>query len=104
MNKLLSQAIKPGSARRARNTDIHAAGKTGTSSDTHDVVHQLSRFISRCGSATSGRSARWAGPTRRSSPSSRSGHVTYEVSRNYPNPEIWHVPEGSTPGSGAQQG
>jgi penicillin-binding protein 1A len=101
MNKLLSQAIKYGFSKTLRNTDIHAAGKTGTSSDTHDTwfIGYTSRFISTV----------WFGDEWKVRALGRSdaafvtveplwARYMYEVSRNYPNPEIpWHVPEGMNP-------
>jgi len=101
MNKLLSQAIKHGFSKTLRNTDIHAAGKTGTSSDTHDTwfIGYTSRFISTV----------WLGDEWKVRALGRTdaafvtveplwARYMYEVSRNYPNPEIpWHVPDGINP-------
>jgi penicillin-binding protein 1A len=101
MNKLLSQAIKYGFSKTLRNTDVHTAGKTGTSSDTHDTwfIGYTSRFITTT----------WLGDEWKVRALGRldAAFVTveplwarymYEVSRNYPNPEIpWQVPAGINP-------
>ena len=100
-NKLLSQAIKYGFSKTLRNTDIHTAGKTGTSSDTHDTwfIGYTSRFITTT----------WLGDEWKVRALGRTdaAYVTveplwarymYEVSRHYPNPEIpWRVPDGVSP-------
>jgi penicillin-binding protein 1A len=101
MNKLLSQAIKYGFSKTLRNTEIHAAGKTGTSSDTHDTwfIGYTSRFISTV----------WLGDEWKVRALGRTdaafvtveplwARYMYEVAKGYPNLDIpWAVPPGVNP-------
>jgi penicillin-binding protein 1A len=97
-NKLLGQVIRFGFAKTLRNTEIHAAGKTGTSSATHDTwfVGYTSRFVSTV----------WLGDEwkKRALGRDDAAYLTveplwarymYEVARGYPNPDVpWRVPPG----------
>jgi penicillin-binding protein 1A len=101
MNKLLSQTIKYGFSKTLRNTEVHTAGKTGTSSDTHDTwfIAYTSRFVTTT----------WLGDDKKVRALGRTdaAYVTveplwarymYEITRGFPNPEIpWHVPDGVSP-------
>jgi penicillin-binding protein 1A len=99
--KLLAQMVNYGFTHVLRNTDLHAAGKTGTSSDTHDnsFVAFTSRFVTTV----------WMGDDKKQRALGRkdAAYMTvvpmwarymYEATRNYPNPEIpWAVPPGVNP-------
>jgi penicillin-binding protein 1A len=101
MNKLLAQAIRYGFSKTLRNTEIETAGKTGTSSDTHDTwfIAYTSRFISTT----------WLGDDKKERALGRSdaafvtveplwARYMYEIVRGFPNPEIpWSVPDGVNP-------
>jgi penicillin-binding protein 1A len=98
ITKLLAQMVKYGFTKTLRATDLHAAGKTGTSSDTHDTsfVAFTARHIT----------AVWLGDDRKVRALGRNdaafmtvvplwARYMYSVARGYPNPEIpWHVPDG----------
>lgn len=96
--KLLAQMVNHGFTNVLRRTEIHAAGKTGTSSDTHDnsFVAFTSRFTTTV----------WMGDDKKQRALGRkdAAYMTvvplwarymYEATRGYPNPEIpWTVPTG----------
>ena len=96
--KLLAQMVKYGFTKTVRATDIHAAGKTGTSSATMDTsfVAFTSRHIS----------AVWLGDDQRIRELGKQdaaymtvvplwARYTYEIARDFPNPEIpWELPPG----------
>lgn len=100
-SKLLAQMVKYGFTSVLRRTDLHAAGKTGTSSDTHDnsFVAFTSRFTTTA----------WMGDDKKQRALGRkdAAYMTvvplwarymYEATKGYPNPEIpWAVPEGVAP-------
>jgi penicillin-binding protein 1A len=99
--KLLAQMVNFGFTKTLRATDIHAAGKTGTSSATMDTsfVAFTSRFITTV----------WLGDDDRVRELGKqdAAYMTvvpmwarymYEVARDFPNPEIpWEVPPGVNP-------
>ncbi|HRC58527.1 MAG TPA: penicillin-binding transpeptidase domain-containing protein, partial [Kofleriaceae bacterium] len=99
--KLLGQMVNYGFTSVLRRTELHAAGKTGTSSDTHDnsFVAFTSRFVT----------AAWMGDDKKQRALGKkdAAYMTvvplwarymYEATRNYPNPEIpWQVPPGVNP-------
>jgi penicillin-binding protein 1A len=99
--KLLAQMVSYGFTSVLRRTEIHAAGKTGTSSDTHDnsFVAFTSRFTTTA----------WMGDDKKQRALGRkdAAYMTvvplwarymYEATRGYPNPEIpWEVPPGVNP-------
>ena len=99
--KLLSQMVKFGFTKTLRATELHAAGKTGTSSDTHDTsfVAFTSRQITTV----------WLGDDKKQRALGRNdaafmtvvplwARYMYEVAHGYPNPDIpWHVPDGVSP-------
>ncbi len=99
--KLLGQMVDYGFTRVLRNTELHAAGKTGTSSDTHDnsFVAFTSRFTTTV----------WMGDDKKQRALGKkdAAYMTvvplwsrymYEATRGYPNPEIpWMVPDGLSP-------
>ena len=98
-NKLLGQVIRHGFAKTLRNTEIKAAGKTGTSSDTHDTwfVGYTSRFVSTV----------WMGDEWKKRALGRDdaayllveplwARYMYEVARGYPNADVpWRLPPGA---------
>lgn len=100
--KLMAQMVKYGFTKTLRATEIHAAGKTGTSSATMDTsfVAFTSRFITSV----------WLGDDKRVRELGKqdAAYMTvvplwarymYEVTRDFPNPEVpWEVPEGVSPG------
>ena len=98
MTRLLAHEVIYGFANVLRATQIHAAGKTGTSSDTHDTM-----FIAYTSKFTT---LVWMGDDKkeRALGKSDAAYMTvvplwsrymYEAARNYPNPEIpWVVPPG----------
>lgn len=99
--KLLAQMVEHGFTNVLRRTELHAAGKTGTSSDTHDnsFVAFTSRFVT----------ATWMGDDKKQRALGKkdAAYMTvvplwarymYEATRGYPNPEIpWSVPPGVNP-------
>ncbi len=99
--KLLAQMVNYGFTSVLRRTEIHAAGKTGTSSDTHDnsFVAFTSRFVT----------AVWMGDDKKQRALGKkdAAYMTvvplwarymYEAARGFPNPEIpWFVPPGVSP-------
>ncbi len=97
-SKLLAQMVTYGFTSTLRATEIHAAGKTGTSSATHD--NSFVAFTSRFTVAT------WMGDDKKQRALGKkdAAYMTvvplfarymYEVARNFPNPEIpWVVPPG----------
>ncbi len=99
--KLLAQEVKYGFQAVLRQTEMHAAGKTGTSSDTHDTwfIAFTPRFTTIV----------WIGDDEKKRAVGRkdAAYTTavplwtrymYEAAKNYPNPEIpWAVPEGVNP-------
>lgn len=99
--KLLAQMVNYGFTSVLRHTEIHAAGKTGTSSDTHD--NSFVAFTSRFTTAV------WMGDDKKQRALGRkdAAYMTvvplwsrfmYETTRNFPNPEIpWSVPTGVSP-------
>ena len=100
-SKLLAQMVTFGFTKTVRATEIHAAGKTGTSSATMDTsfVGYTSRHVT----------AVWLGDDDRVRELGKqdAAYMTvvpvwarfmYEVSRNFPNPAIpWEVPPGVNP-------
>ncbi len=100
-SKLLAQMVTFGFTKTVRATEIHAAGKTGTSSATMDTsfVGYTSRHIT----------AVWLGDDDRVRELGKSdaaymtvvpvwARYTYEVARDFPNPPIpWLVPDGVNP-------
>ncbi|HUQ06455.1 MAG TPA: transglycosylase domain-containing protein [Kofleriaceae bacterium] len=100
-SKLLSHMVTYGFTKTLRATDIHAAGKTGTSSATMDTsfVAYTSRFVTTV----------WLGDDDRIRELGKqdAAYMTvvpvwarfmYEVARDFPNPEIpWDVPPGVNP-------
>ncbi len=101
VTKLLAKMVENGLTKTVRQTEIHAGGKTGTSSYTLDTqfVGFTSRFITLV----------WMGDDQNKRALGRSdaayitivplwGRYMYEVARNYPNQEIpWAVPPGVEP-------
>ena len=101
MSKLLAAEVTHGFANVLRATQIHAAGKTGTSSDTHDTmfIAYTSRFTTLV----------WMGDDKKERALGRydAAYMTvvplwsrymYEAARDYPNPSIpWAVPPGVRP-------
>ncbi len=102
MSKLLANEVTYGFAGVLRETKINAAGKTGTSSDTHDTL-----FIAYTPQWTT---LVWMGDDRKERALGRhdAAYITvvplwsrymYEAARRYPNPTIpWAVPPGVKPG------
>ncbi len=100
-SKLLAQMVTFGFTSTLRSTEIHAAGKTGTSSATHD--NSFVAFTSRFTVAT------WLGDDKKQRALGKkdAAYMTvvplfarymHEVARNFPNPEIpWSVPPGVNP-------
>ena len=98
MTRLLAHEVIFGFANVLRATNIFAAGKTGTSSATHDTM-----FIAYTSKFTT---LVWMGDDKkeRALGKSDAAYMTvvplwsrymYEAARNYPNPEIpWRVPQG----------
>ncbi len=98
MSKLLANEVTYGFANVLRETKINAAGKTGTSSDTHDTL-----FIAYTSQWTT---LVWMGDDRKERALGRhdAAYITvvplwsrymYEAARRYPNPTIpWTVPPG----------
>lgn len=100
-NRLLAQMVTYGFTKTVRATDIHAAGKTGTSSATMDTsfVGYTSRHIT----------AVWLGDDQRVRELGKQdaaymtvvpvwARYTYATARDFPNPEIpWDVPPGVNP-------
>jgi penicillin-binding protein 1A len=98
MNRLLAHEVTYGFAQVLRETKIHAAGKTGTSSATHDVmfIAYTSRFTTLV----------WMGDDKkeRAVGAKDAAYMTVvplwsrymnEAARGYPNPQIpWSVPPG----------
>ncbi|MEZ4363730.1 MAG: transglycosylase domain-containing protein [Kofleriaceae bacterium] len=101
ISKLLAQMVNHGFTSVLRQTKLHAAGKTGTSSDTHDnsFVAFTSRFTTTA----------WMGDDKKQRALGRkdAAYMTvvplwsrymYEATRAFPNPEIpWSVPPGVNP-------
>jgi penicillin-binding protein 1A len=101
ITKLLAQMVHSGFTSVLRQTKIHAAGKTGTSSDTHDnsFVAFTSRFTTTV----------WMGDDKKQRALGRkdAAYMTvvplwarymFEATRDFPNPEIpWQVPPGVNP-------
>ncbi|MBA3392974.1 MAG: transglycosylase domain-containing protein [Deltaproteobacteria bacterium] len=101
MTRLLAHEVIYGFANVLRATQIFAAGKTGTSSDTHDTafIAYTSRFVTLV----------WMGDDKkeRALGKSDAAYITvvplwsrymYEAARGYPNPAIpWSVPPGVSP-------
>ena len=101
MSKLLAQEVRHGFASVLRATDLHAAGKTGTSSSTHDTwfIAYTPRFTTLV----------WMGDDKkeRALGMHDAAYVTvvplwsrymYEAAKNYPNPDIpWVTPAGVDP-------
>jgi penicillin-binding protein 1A len=98
MTKLLAQEVKFGFANVLRQTSVQAAGKTGTSSDTHDTL--FIAFTSKFTTLT------WMGDDRkeRALGKTDAAYMTVvpvwsrymlQAAKDYPNPEIpWVVPPG----------
>jgi penicillin-binding protein 1A len=100
-NKLLAQMVTYGFTRTLRNTELHAAGKTGTSSDTHDnsFIAYTSRHVT----------AVWLGDDQKQRALGRkdAAYMTvvplwarymYDAARGFPNPPIpWNLPFGVSP-------
>ncbi|MEZ4403732.1 MAG: transglycosylase domain-containing protein [Kofleriaceae bacterium] len=100
-SKLLAQMVDYGFTKTLRATDIHAAGKTGTSSATMDTsfVAYTSRFVTTL----------WLGDDKRVRELGKedAAYMTvvplwarymFEVARDYPNPTIpWELPPGVDP-------
>jgi penicillin-binding protein 1A len=98
MTRLLAEEVQFGFANVLRQTGINAAGKTGTSSATHDnlFIAYTSRFTTLV----------WMGDDKkeRALGKSDAAYMTvvplwsrymYEAAKNYPNPTIpWNVPPG----------
>jgi penicillin-binding protein 1A len=101
MSRLLEHEVQFGFANVLRATQIKAAGKTGTSSDTHDTL-----FIAYTSKFTT---LTWMGDDHkeRALGKSDAAYMTvvplwsrymYEAARAYPNPDIpWAVPPGVKP-------
>ncbi|MFN0248234.1 MAG: penicillin-binding protein 1A [Kofleriaceae bacterium] len=101
MSRLLEHEVRYGFANVLRATQIKAAGKTGTSSDTHDTM--FIAYTSRFTTLT------WMGDDKkeRALGKSDAAYMTvvplwsrfmYEAAKNYPNREIpWAVPPGVKP-------
>jgi penicillin-binding protein 1A len=101
MTRLLAHEVIYGFANVLRATQVKAAGKTGTSSDTHDTL-----FIAYTSKFTT---LTWMGDDKkeRALGKSDAAYMTvvplwsrymYEAAKNYPNPEIpWEVPAGVNP-------
>jgi membrane carboxypeptidase/penicillin-binding protein len=101
MSRLLEHEVKYGFANVLRATQIKAAGKTGTSSDTHDTL-----FIAYTSKFTT---LTWMGDDKkeRALGKSDAAYMTvvplwsrymYEAARAYPNSDIpWVVPPGVKP-------
>ncbi|HLL22828.1 MAG TPA: penicillin-binding transpeptidase domain-containing protein, partial [Kofleriaceae bacterium] len=98
MTRLLAHEVIYGFANVLRATGVNAAGKTGTSSDTHDTL-----FIAYTSKFTT---LVWMGDDKKERALGRSdaaymtvvplwSRYMYEAARNYPNPTIpWAVPPG----------
>jgi penicillin-binding protein 1A len=98
MTRLLAHEVIYGFANVLRATNLYAAGKTGTSSDTHDTM-----FIAFTSQFTT---LVWMGDDKKERALGKfdAAYMTvvplwsrfmYEAARNYPNPEIpWAVPAG----------
>jgi penicillin-binding protein 1A len=100
-SRLLAQMVNYGFTKTLRATDLHAAGKTGTSSATMDTsfVAYTSRFTTTV----------WLGDDKRVRELGKqdAAYMTvvpmwarfmFEVARDFPNPEIpWQVPPGVDP-------
>ncbi len=98
MSKLLAQEVRYGFTTTLRGTGMNAAGKTGTSSDTHDTT-----FIAYTPQFTT---IAWMGDDKNERAIGRTdaAYITvvplwarymYEAAKNYPNPTIpWEVPPG----------
>ena len=101
MTRLLAHEVMYGFASVLRATQVHAAGKTGTSSDTHDTL--FIAFTSKFTTLT------WMGDDKkeRALGKNDAAYMTvvplwarymYEAAKGYPNPEIpWEVPAGVNP-------
>ncbi len=101
MTRLLAHEVIYGFANVLRATQIHAAGKTGTSSDTHDTL-----FIAYTSKFTT---LVWVGDDKKERALGKfdAAYMTavplwsrymYEGAKGYPNPEIpWVVPAGVSP-------
>ena len=101
MTKLLASEVEHGFANVLRQTDIPAAGKTGTSSDTHDTL-----FIAFTSKFTT---LVWMGDDMKERALGKydAAYMTvvplwsrymYEASKGYPNEKIpWQVPPGVKP-------
>ena len=101
MSRLLAHEVIYGFANVLRATQIHAAGKTGTSSDTHDTL-----FIAYTSKFTT---LTWMGDDHKVRALGKfdAAYMTavplwsrymFEATRNYPNPDIpWSVPPGVKP-------
>ncbi|MDB4962087.1 MAG: Peptidoglycan glycosyltransferase [Myxococcales bacterium] len=101
MSRLLAHEVIYGFANVLRATQINAAGKTGTSSDTHDTL-----FIAYTSKFTT---LVWMGDDKkeRALGKSDAAYMTavplwsrymYESAKGYPNPEIpWFTPAGQSP-------
>jgi len=101
MTRLLAHEVIYGFANVLRATNIYAAGKTGTSSDTHDTtfIAYTSRFTTLV----------WMGDDKKERALGKrdAAYITvvplwsrymYEAAKGYPNPEIpWSVPPGVNP-------
>lgn len=101
ITRLLAQMVNYGFTKTLRATELHAAGKTGTSSATMDTsfVAFTSRLITSV----------WLGDDKRERELGKqdAAYMTvvplwarymFEVSRDFPNPEIpWEVPPGVKP-------
>jgi len=101
MSRLLAHEVIYGFANVLRATQIKAAGKTGTSSDTHDTM-----FIAYTSKFTT---VTWMGDDQKVRALGKfdAAYMTvvplwarymFEAARNYPNPDIpWEVPPGVKP-------
>jgi penicillin-binding protein 1A len=101
MSRLLAHEVQYGFANVLRATEINAAGKTGTSSATHDnwFIAYTSKFTTLT----------WMGDDKKERALGRNdaaymtvvplwSRYMYEAARNYPNPTIpWSVPPGVKP-------
>ena len=101
MNRILGQVIRFGFSKTLRQTDIKGAGKTGTSSDTHDTwfIGYTSHFITTV----------WLGDDLKQRALGRNdaafltveplwARYMWEVARGFPNLDVpWRVPPGVNP-------
>lgn len=101
MSRLLAHEVIYGFANVLRATEVKAAGKTGTSSDTHDTL-----FVAYTSKFTT---LTWMGDDQKERALGKfdAAYITavplwsrymYEAARRYPNPDIpWAVPPGVKP-------